>query len=285
MNYIHLPQFNRFIFSINLFRVPINATWYGLMYALGFLIGYLILVLWSKMKKISLTYDDIFDLIIYVFFGVILGGRLGYVLFYNLPYYLENPSKIFAVWEGGMSFHGGLIGVIIAVWIYSLVKKFNLFDVLDVISILVPIGLGLGRIGNFINQELYGRAAYGVPWAMIFPTDPQKLPRHPSQLYEFFLEGICLFTIMWLTKDKKLPVGIRSSIFGIGYASFRIIAEFFREPDPQIGYILGFITMGQILSLLLLLTAIGLLLLFKKLNIESKVFIYEIQTSSHRKVK
>jgi phosphatidylglycerol:prolipoprotein diacylglycerol transferase len=255
------------------------------MYALGFLIGYLILVLWSKMKKISLTYDDIFDLIIYVFFGVILGGRLGYVLFYNLPYYLENPSKIFAVWEGGMSFHGGLIGVIIAVWIYSLVKKFNLFDVLDVISILVPIGLGLGRIGNFINQELYGRAAYGVPWAMIFPTDPQKLPRHPSQLYEFFLEGICLFTIMWLTKDKKLPVGIRSSIFGIGYASFRIIAEFFREPDPQIGYILGFITMGQILSLLLLLTAIGLLLLFKKLNIESKVFIYEIQTSSHRKVK
>jgi len=285
VNYIHLPQFNRFIFSINLFGVPINATWYGLMYALGFLIGYLILVLWSKIKKISLTYDDIFDLIIYVFFGVILGGRLGYVLFYNLPYYLENPSKIFAIWEGGMSFHGGLIGVIIAVWIYSLVKKFNLFDVLDVISILVPIGLGLGRIGNFINQELYGRAAYGVPWAMIFPTDPQKLPRHPSQLYEFFLEGICLFTIMWLTKDKKLPVGIRSSIFGIGYASFRIIAEFFREPDPQIGYILGFITMGQILSLLLLLTAIGLLLLFKKLNIESKVFIYEIQTSSHRKDK
>lgn len=285
MNYIHLPEFSRFIFSINLFGLQINATWYGFMYALGFLIGYLFLIYWSKTKKITLTYDDIFDLIIYVFFGVILGGRIGYVLFYNLPYYIENPSKIFAVWEGGMSFHGGLIGVIVAVWVYSLVKKLNLFDVLDVISILVPIGLGLGRIGNFINQELYGRVAYGVPWAMIFPTDPQRLPRHPSQLYEFFLEGICLFTIMWLTKDKKLPVGVRASIFGIGYASFRIIAEFFREPDPQIGYILGFITMGQILSLIMLVIAIWLFFYFKRQNIKSKIFKYEVQTHTIKKNK
>jgi phosphatidylglycerol:prolipoprotein diacylglycerol transferase len=255
------------------------------MYALGFLIGYLFLIYWSKTKKITLTYDDIFDLIIYVFFGVIIGGRIGYVLFYNLPYYIENPSKIFAVWEGGMSFHGGLIGVIVAVWIYSLVKKLNLFDVLDVISIPVPIGLGLGRIGNFINQELYGRVAYGVPWAMIFPTDPQRLPRHPSQLYEFFLEGICLFIIMWSTKDKKLPVGVRASIFGIGYASFRIIAEFFREPDPQIGYILGFMTMGQILSLIMLVVAIWLFFYFKRQNIKSKIFKYEVQTHTTKKNK
>lgn len=274
MNPIVLPVFERYIFKINLFGIQLGATWYGMMYALAFLIGYFILLYWVKTKKIKLSYDEVFDIVFITFLGVIIGGRLGYVIFYNLPYYLENPYKIIAVWEGGMSFHGGLLGVLIAIVIYSNIKKYNPFDILDLLAILVPIGLGLGRLGNFINQELYGRVAEGIPWAMIFPTDPQKLPRHPSQLYEFFLEGIVLFTIMIYTKNKKLPVGIRSSLFAIFYALFRILIEFFREPDPQIGYILGFITMGQILSSILLGVGLWLYGYFKKQNIKSKIMVY-----------
>jgi len=270
-----LPVFEKYIFKIELFGIQIGATWYGLMYALGFLIGYLILLYWSNKKKIKLTQEDIFDIVFTTFLGVILGGRLGYVIFYNLPYYLDNPHKIIAVWEGGMSFHGGLIGVIIAIMIYSYIKKYHPFDILDLLSMLVPIGLGLGRIGNFINQELYGRVAEGIPWAMIFPTDPQKLPRHPSQLYEALLEGLVLFLILFSTKNIKLPVGIRASLFGILYSSFRILSEFFREPDPQIGYILGFITMGQILSFITLLISVYLLFYFLKQNIHSKIMVYE----------
>lgn len=270
-----MPVFEKYIFKIELFGIQIGATWYGLMYALGFLIGYLILLYWSNKKKIKLTQEDIFDIVFTTFLGVILGGRLGYVIFYNLPYYLDNPHKIIAVWEGGMSFHGGLIGVIIAIMIYSYIKKYHPFDILDLLSMLVPIGLGLGRIGNFINQELYGRVAEGIPWAMIFPTDPQKLPRHPSQLYEALLEGLVLFLILFSTKNIKLPVGIRASLFGILYSSFRILSEFFREPDPQIGYILGFITMGQILSFITLLISVYLLFYFLKQNIHSKIMVYE----------
>ncbi len=275
MGPIVLPVFEKYIFKIELFGIQIGATWYGLMYALGFLIGYLILLYWSNKKKIKLTQEDIFDIVFTTFLGVILGGRLGYVIFYNLPYYLDNPHKIIAVWEGGMSFHGGLIGVIIAIMIYSYIKKYHPFDILDLLSMLVPIGLGLGRIGNFINQELYGRVAEGIPWAMIFPTDPQKLPRHPSQLYEALLEGLVLFLILFSTKNIKLPVGIRASLFGILYSSFRILSEFFREPDPQIGYILGFITMGQILSFITLLISVYLLFYFLKQNIHSKIMVYE----------
>lgn len=275
MGPIVLPVFEKYIFKIELFGIQIGATWYGLMYALGFLIGYLILLYWSNKKKIKLTQEDIFDIVFTTFLGVILGGRLGYVIFYNLPYYLDNPHKIIAVWEGGMSFHGGLIGVIIAIMIYSYIKKYHPFDILDLLSMLVPIGLGLGRIGNFINQELYGRVAEGIPWAMIFPTDPQKLPRHPSQLYEALLEGLVLFIILFSTKNIKLPVGVRASLFGILYSSFRILSEFFREPDPQIGYILGFITMGQILSFIMLLISVYLLFYFLKQNIHSKIMVYE----------
>lgn len=275
MGPIVLPVFEKYIFKTELFGIQIGATWYGLMYALGFLIGYLILLYWSNKKKIKLTQEDIFDIVFVTFLGVILGGRLGYVIFYNLPYYLDNPHKIIAVWEGGMSFHGGLIGVIIAIMIYSYIKKYHPFDILDLLSMLVPIGLGLGRIGNFINQELYGRVAEGIPWAMIFPTDPQKLPRHPSQLYEALLEGLVLFLILFSTKNIKLPVGVRASLFGILYSSFRIFSEFFREPDPQIGYILGFITMGQILSFTMLLISVYLLFYFLKQNIHSKIMVYE----------
>lgn len=274
MEYIVLPVFEKYIFRIELFGTTIGATWYGTMYALGFLIGYLFLVYWAKKGKIRLSNENILDIVFVVFLGVIIGGRLGYVIFYNLPYYLENPHKIIAVWEGGMSFHGGLIGVVVAVSIYAGIKKFNAFDILDLLSIPVPIGIGLGRIGNFINQELYGRVAEGIPWAMVFPTDPEGLPRHPSQLYEAFLEGLVLFLIMFFTRNVKMPVGIRSSLFAIFYSLFRIISEFFREPDPQIGYILGFITMGQILSFVLLLVGIVLLVYFRNQNIPSKIMVY-----------
>ncbi|MCX8096330.1 MAG: prolipoprotein diacylglyceryl transferase [Spirochaetes bacterium] len=275
MEYIVLPVFEKYIFKIELFGTTIGATWYGTMYALGFLIGYLFLIYWSKKGKIRLSNENILDIVFVVFLGVILGGRLGYVIFYNLPYYLENPHKIIAVWEGGMSFHGGLIGVVVAVSIYAGVKRFNTFDILDLLSILVPIGLGLGRVGNFINQELYGRVAEGIPWAMVFPTDPKGLPRHPSQLYEAFLEGLVLFLIMFFTRNVKMPVGVRSSLFAIFYSLFRIISEFFREPDPQIGYILGFMTMGQILSFVLLLVGVVLLIYFKNQNIPSKIMVYD----------
>lgn len=270
-----MPTFERYIFKFSFLGLNLGATWYGLMYAISFFVGYLVLVYWVKKGRIRLKYDDILDIVLFVFFGIILGGRLGYVLFYNLPYYLENPQKVFAVWEGGMSFHGGLIGVIVAISIYSEIKKYNTFDILDLLSILVPIGLGLGRIGNFINQELYGRVAENLPWAMVFPTDPMRLPRHPSQLYEFLLEGVVLFIIMWSTKNKNLPVGIRSSMFAMFYAIFRIINEFFREPDPQIGYILGFFTMGQILSFVLLLVGLSTYFYFKSKNIPSKIIVYD----------
>ncbi|MEN2997871.1 MAG: prolipoprotein diacylglyceryl transferase [Brevinematia bacterium] len=274
MKPIVLPVFERFIFKVNLFGVEFGATWYGMMYALGFLIGYLILLYWVKIKKIKLSYDEVFDVVFIVFIGLILGARIGYIVFYNLPYYLSNPHKMIAVWEGGMSFHGGLIGVIVAVIIYANIKKYHPFDILDLISMIAPIGLGLGRIGNFINQELYGRVAEGIPWAMVFPTDPQRLPRHPSQLYEAFLEGVVLFIILFATRNKNLPVGVRASLFGILYAVFRILVEFFREPDAHIGYILGFLTAGQILSLLLLIAGTLLLLYFRKQNIRSRILVY-----------
>ncbi len=269
--YIVLPEFSKYIIAIG---DRFGITWYGTMYALGFLSAYFLFVYWSRNKKISLTYDDIYYLVLFGILGVILGGRLGYVVFYNLPYYLSNPEKIIAVWEGGMSFHGGLIGVIIFMWIFARMKRIYVFDVVDLVAVVVPIGLGFGRIGNFINQELFGRPAEGIPWAMVFQTDPLKIPRHPSQLYEAILEGLLLFLIMLAIKDKKLPVGVKSAVFGIGYSIFRIIVEFFREPDPQIGYILGFITMGQILSFILLFASIIVFVLAFRFNISSKVFVY-----------
>lgn len=274
MGPIVLPPFERYIFKVNLFGVQLGATWYGMMYALGFIIGSLIVIHWSKTKKVKLSYEEIFDIAFVTFLGVIVGGRIGYVVLYNLPYYLENPHKIIAVWEGGMSIHGGILGVLLGIIIYSLVRKYNPFDLLDVIVMVAPIGIGLGRIGNFINQELYGRVAEGIPWAMVFATDPQKLPRHPSQLYQALLEGLVLFIILFSTRNSKLPVGTRTSLFAILYAIFRTFAELFRQPDSHIGYVLGPLTMGQILSFILLGAGIILYYYSKKLNLNSKIIVY-----------
>ncbi|VVN70981.1 Prolipoprotein diacylglyceryl transferase [Pseudomonas fluorescens] len=181
--------------------------------------------------------------------GVIVGGRLGYVLFYDLSAYIANPLLIFEVWKGGMAFHGGLIGVMLAVWGFGKRNGKSFFQIMDFIAPVVPIGLGAGRIGNFINAELWGKAS-DVPWAMIFPTDPQQLARHPSQLYQFALEGVALFLILWLYSRKPRPTMAVSGMFALFYGIFRFIVEFVRVPDAQLGYLaFGWVTMGQILCI------------------------------------
>ena len=191
--------------------------------------------------------------------GVILGGRLGYVFFYDFAAYIAEPAKILRVWEGGMSFHGGLIGVMLATWWFGKRNGKSFFELMDFIAPLVPIGLGAGRIGNFINAELWGKAA-DVPWAMVFPTDPEQLARHPSQLYQFALEGVALFTILWFYSRKPRPTMAVSGMFAACYGVFRFIVEFVRVPDAQLGYLAwDWLTMGQVLCLPMILGGIGLI--------------------------
>ena len=226
----------------------LEFRWYGLMYIIGFVAAYFIIQAEAKRRKIPFGKDDVADLIFAVALGVILGGRLGYVLFYNLSEYLAHPLKIFAVWEGGMSFHGGLAGAGIGGFWFSRKKKLDFLTLADIGFLTAPVGLGLGRIGNFINGELYGRVT-DLPWGMIFP-DPRagRLPRHPSQLYEAFLEGPVIFCILWTLRRKERPAGTIFWTFIALYGTFRFFAEFFREPDFQLGFILKGLSMGQILS-------------------------------------
>ena len=242
---------------------PLSIRWYGLMYLIGFICSYLIVKREIKRRGLQVEKDFLENLYFYLILGLLLGARLGYVLFYNLPHYLKHPLEVFAIWQGGMSFHGGLIGVILSALFFTKAKKFDFFTLTDMLVLTAPIGLGLGRIGNFINGELYGRIT-DVPWAMIFP-DGGPLPRHPSQLYEAFLEGFVLFVALWFLKDKFSKSGILSSIFLILYGIFRFFVEFFREPDPQIGYILGLFTMGQILCSIMILSGLALFFYRKKI--------------------
>jgi phosphatidylglycerol:prolipoprotein diacylglycerol transferase len=212
---------------------------------------------WAKIK----TADQISDAIFYGALGVIIGGRTGYMLFYDFLPFIHQPWTIFEVWDGGMSFHGGLIGVITAMWLYSRKLKISIFDLTDFFAPMVPIGLGLGRLGNFINDELWGRVT-DSPIGMIFPTGG-PWPRYPSQLIEFSLEGVVLFLILWCYSNKPRPKMAVSALFLMCYALFRFSAEFFRQPDPQLGFIaFGWLTMGQILCLPMLL--LGIYLWFKK---------------------
>lgn len=249
---VDVPPFK--LFGHN-FHIQIH--WYGLMYVLGFLAVWWFGTRRAKQPNSGWTEEQVSDAIFYGALGVILGGRLGYVLFYNLPHYLAYPLDIFAVWQGGMSFHGGLIGVLLAMWWFARRTGKSLLGVTDFIAPWVPIGLAAGRLGNFINDELWGRVTT-LPWGMVFPGGG-PLPRHPSQLYEFALEGVTLFLILWRYSSKPRPVGAVSGMFLLFYGLFRFLAEFARQPDPQLGFILGPFTMGQLLSAPMIVLGIVLL--------------------------
>ncbi|CUB05724.1 prolipoprotein diacylglyceryl transferase [Marinomonas fungiae] len=245
---------------------PIAIHWYGLMYLIGFVSAYYLGVYRAKRSHGLWTSEQVSDMIFYGAVGVILGGRIGYILFYQFPSFIDNPLVLFRIWEGGMSFHGGLLGVIAAMWWFSRKTQKHIIDILDFGAPFVPIGLGLGRLGNFIGGELWGRPT-DVSWAMIFPGDPLQLARHPSQLYQFALEGVALFTILWFFSQKSKPRYCVSGMFLLFYGIFRILVEFVREPDPQLGYIaFGWLTQGQILSTPMVLLGIGLLVLGFKMQ-------------------
>ncbi|HNB64871.1 MAG TPA: prolipoprotein diacylglyceryl transferase, partial [Rhodocyclaceae bacterium] len=238
------PQFNPVALSIG----PLDVRWYGLMYLTAFIL-FVALGRAHARRRPELGWDaqQIDDLLFYGVLGVILGGRLGYILFYKPAYYFSHPVEMFAVWQGGMAFHGGFLGVLIAVWLFARSHDRPWLAVTDFIAPLVPLGLAAGRLGNFINGELVGRVT-DVPWAMIFPQVDMQ-PRHPSQLYQFTLEGVCLFVLLWVFSAKPRPRGLVSAVFLIGYGGFRFLAEFGREPDDFLGLLALNLSMGQWLSL------------------------------------
>jgi phosphatidylglycerol:prolipoprotein diacylglycerol transferase len=228
---------------------PLKIHWYGLMYLLGFTGGWAVGVVRAKRPNSGWTPDAMSDALFYLVLGTILGGRLGYALFYKPEYYLSHPIEIAYLWQGGMSFHGGLVGICFALYLFARKTNRPYLAVTDFLCVLAPLGLMVGRIGNFINQELWGKVAVDLPWAMVFKTGG-PLPRHPSQLYESFLEGFVLFLILWFYTQKPRPMGVASGIFLAGYGVFRFAVEFVREPDAHLGYLaFGWVTMGQILCL------------------------------------
>jgi phosphatidylglycerol:prolipoprotein diacylglycerol transferase len=253
------PQFDPIAISLG----PLAIRWYGLMYLVGFVL--FIILGRSRAKRFperGFTAQSLDDLLFYGVLGVVVGGRLGQVLFYDPGYYFEHPLEIGAVWKGGMSFHGGFLGVLVAMALYARKAKLGFWQVTDFIAPLVPTGLAAGRFGNFINGELWGRAADpSLPWSMIFPQagDP-VIARHPSQLYEMGMEGLALFAILWWYSARPRPPMAVSAVFLIGYGCFRFIGEYFREPDAGIFGLSYSVSMGQWLSLPMVLAGIYLLL-------------------------
>ena len=246
------PQIDPIAFSIG----PLAVRWYGLMYLVGFAAGY-----WLGLRRIQrslapITRAQLDDLLLYIVLGVILGGRLGYVLFYKPGHYLSHPLEIFAIWQGGMAFHGGLLGVMLAMVVFARRHKIDWLRVMDFLAPLVPPGIAAGRMGNFINGELPGRVT-DVPWGMVF-RGAGDAPRHPSQLYQFALEGVVLFILLWWFSSKPRARGQVSAMFLLGYGTLRFITEFAREPDAFLGYLALGLTMGQWLCLAMIAGGIGL---------------------------
>jgi len=236
---------------------PFQIRYYGLFFVLGFVIAYFLLVHLAKRRELSLNKDDIADFLLYIILGVVLGARIFYVFAYNLPFYLSNPFEIIAIWNGGLSFHGGIIGAAIAGFYFTKKKKVDFYELADIVVIPVALGLALGRLGNFTNGELYGRIT-DVPWSFKFP-DAEGF-RHPSQIYASF-KNLLIFFTLWTIKDKQLPKGFMFWLFVVMYSALRFTVEFFREPDPQLGFIIGWLTMGQILSIIMF--AIGVFFIIR----------------------
>ena len=259
------PEIDPIAFAIG----PFAVRWYALAYLGGVLLGAAYGM--TLLARNTLWRDGrppfepaaIWDFAFWAVIGIVLGGRIGYVLFYNLPHYAADPAAIIAVWDGGMSYHGGMVGLMLAMALFTRSKGGSILSSLDLLGAIATIGLFLGRLANFINAELYG-APTTMPWGVVFPTDPEQLPRHPSQLYEAALEGLLLFVVIRFVTHVAFGLrrpGLVAGIFGIGYALSRIAVEFVRLPDPQIGYLYGgWLTMGMILSLPVLLAGVALVL-------------------------
>lgn len=248
------PQIDPVLVSIG----PVKVHWYGMMYLLGFTAFWVLGRYRSKRSDSPVNAEQVGDLLFYGALGAVLGGRLGYMLFYTHSAWMQDPLEIFRIWNGGMSYHGGMLGVFLAMYLYARKLRTTFFTITDFIAPLVPIGLGCGRIGNFINGELWGRPT-DMPWGMVF-RHVDNIPRHPSSLYQAALEGIVLFTVLWLYSSKPRPRGMVSGAFLIGYGVIRVFAEFFRQPDAQLNFIaFGWLTMGQLLSVPMILAGIAIM--------------------------
>ncbi len=240
------PNISPVIFELG----PFALRWYSMAYLIGILAGWWLVSLRAKKYALPLTKQNLEDIAFYMTLGIILGGRIGYILFYGREHFLANPIEVFELWHGGMSFHGGILGVIAALWLVSKKIKYGFLSLTDLVAPVVPIGIFLGRLANFANDELWGRVS-DVPWAVRFPRGGY-IPRHPSQLYEALLEGLCMFLVLnlaWKCEVFRKRQGLISALFLLLYASFRAVCEQFREPDAQIGFLLFNTTMGQLLSL------------------------------------
>ena len=246
------PQVDPIAFSIG----PLAVRWYGLMYLVGFAAAWWLGSRRIRQDRAPITRKQFDDLIFYAVLGVVLGGRLGYVLFYKPAYYAAHPLEIFAIWQGGMSFHGGLLGGILAMWVYARRQGVEFLRLMDFLAPLCPLGIAAGRLGNFINGELYGRVT-DLPWGMVF-RHAGEAPRHPSQLYQLALEGLTLFVLLWWFSSKPRPRGQVSALFLIGYGVLRFIAEFGREPDAFLGLLAFGLTMGQWLCLPMIAVGVAL---------------------------
>ncbi len=259
---MNFPVIDAVAFSLG----PVSIHWYGLSYIAGILAAVILGRYRAKKQDFMVSKDAVIDLVAYVAFFAIIGGRLGYTLIYEFGHYAYNPLDIFKVWRGGMSFHGGFVGSIAGVWLYAYRRNYSFLDLTDFLAPLSAVGLFFGRIANFINQELWGRPAE-VAWAIVFPNDPEQLPRHPSQIYEAVLEGAILFVVLWVFSLKKRRRGLISALFLMLYGVFRFLVEFTREPDAHLNFILwGWLTMGQLLSVPLVVAGIWMWLRMSNAN-------------------